>query len=178
MALLTAARNTPSLGPTKNVIPQPVEAATLLYVGGAVALDANGYVVPAQVFGSSPLNALRVFGVCSGTLYATPGSNPFNVSSALIPGTALPAGAAGAIFAEIVTGVFLFDINGSSITQANVGAPCYFTDDHTVDSSSDTGARPPAGIIMGFEPQPYGLSTSTSPQGVWVDMTKALDIDD
>jgi hypothetical protein len=157
---LSAARNTRFLGQYERLMHQPVEAATTLYVGGLVALDANGYLVPAQDTGSESLATLIVYGICSGTYLGYPGQNPVNTTSMLIPGTNLPAGTAAAISAECFTGIALLDIGGSSITQDDIGKLCYAEDDHTVYLAQDT-TRPVAGTIVGLEAG-----------GVWVDIRK------
>jgi hypothetical protein len=170
MSALQAARNVPALGPYTVIKPQPVEASTILYVGALVALDKNGYVVPAQPFGSAPLDVLKVIGVCNGALYGTPGGDVLNVSGAFVPGTTNPAGAAAAILCEIWTGTFLFKINSSDITQAHVGDLCYAVDDQTVSSSDGSNARPVVGKIVGFPGGTYA-STMSEGTGVWVDIT-------
>ena len=158
---LSSGRNTRSLGLWKSMMAQPVEAATTIYVGGLVMVDKNGLCVPGQRIAGSPLDVLKVLGICDGLYLGFPGQNVVNQTSALIPGGQLAAGAAGAISCQIVTGTFLLDIGGSSITQADIGALCYAEDDHTVYDTPDTVARPVCGTIVGLE---GGM--------VWVDLTK------
>ena len=67
------------------------------------------------------------------------------------------AGAAGAIKVEVVRGCFSWDINAGDIVQANVGQVAYAVDDHTVSSSSNSGARPIAGRITGLDPATGGV---------------------
>lgn len=168
MALLTGARNTPSLGLYRPLIPQPMEANTSAYVGGMGAWDANGLIVPAQPLGSSPLSALIIAGVIGGSYFpgigpGFPGQNPINQVGTILPG-GFPAGAAGVIAAELWTGTFLFDIDSASITQVNVGALCYAVDDHTVNASSNSNVNPVAGRIVGLPQENPGM--------VWVDLTR------
>jgi hypothetical protein len=157
---LTTARNTKTQGMPRTLNPQPVAANTTLHVGGLACLDANGDLVPAQRTGADNLATLRVWGVVGGLLYGYPGQEPINTSAALIPGTSLPAGAAGAIKATGDEGTFLFDIGGATIAQKDIGALCYAEDDHTVYLAQDT-TRPIAGTIVGLEAG-----------GVWVDTRK------
>jgi len=151
MALLQTARNTPTLGRRVEMLPQPVEAATSIFVGGLIALDASGFAVPCQVFGGSPLDVLTVVGLCGGLYLGFPGENPLNVSSLFIPSSQLVRGAAGAVKTHVWRGVFLLNINSTDITQADVGKKCYATDDHTVSDNDDSSARPLVGTIMGLE---------------------------
>ena len=160
MSALTGPRNTPSMGVPTPLMPQPVAAATTVHFGSLCAADANGDIVPAQRTGSSNLATLRVLGRALGLYLGPPGQEAVNTASAFIPGTTLPAGAAGAISVQIDTGVFLLDIGGASITQADIGALCYADDDHTVYDTADT-TRPVAGTIVGLEAG-----------GVWVDTRK------
>jgi hypothetical protein len=161
MSALNSARNTPALGRYTPLPPMPVEAATVVYVGGMACLDKNGLLVPAQRIGSAPLDVLRVVGICGGAYLGHPGQTPKNLTTEVIPGTTQAAGAAGAIKADVWTGTFLMDIGAGSITQADVGALCYAEDDHTVYDTSDTAARPVAGTIVALE---GGM--------VWVDFTR------
>jgi hypothetical protein len=66
MTALSASRNTPEWNgaPRYHFSLVGVEATTSIYVGGMVAIDANGYAVPAQLMGASPLNSLKVAGIC------------------------------------------------------------------------------------------------------------------
>lgn len=162
MSALTTSRNTACLGNKKKLIPIPVAAATSIFYGGLVGINADGNAVPGQVFGSSPLTVIKIVGICGGALYGRPGQDAINQTSALIPGTNRAAGAAAAISTEVWEGAFLFDINSSSITKIQVGSLVYATDDHTVDDDSDTNARPVVGRCVGI------LSTTQC----WVDITK------
>lgn len=143
---LTSQRNTPEYQTPRRLI-VPVEASTEIYLGSLVGVDASGYLVPATT-------AVVVLGRADRVFNGTPGQDGDN-----------SAGAPGAISMEVVRGCFSWDIHSSDIAQANVGNPAYAVDDHTVSSSSNAGARPIAGRIMGLDPQTGGVfvdSTVTS----------------
>jgi hypothetical protein len=138
MAALTTQRNTSEYAtPRRQVI--PVEASTKIFLGSMVGVDAAGYAVPATT-------ALRVIGRADRQYNGIPGQNADN-----------SAGAAGAISVEVLVGCFAWDINAGDITQANTDQLCYAVDDHTVSSSSASGARPVAGRIIGLDPISGGV---------------------
>jgi hypothetical protein len=144
MANLTTQRNTPEYQTPRRLV-VPVEASTYIYLGSIVGVDANGYAVPGY-------SAVRILGRADRVYKGIPGQDANNSS-----------GAAGAISIEVVTGTFSWDINSSDITQANIDQLCYAVDDHTVSSSSNSGARPVAGRIIGLDP---------ASGGVFVDMAR------
>ncbi len=145
MAALSSSRNTPekNFAGARTPAPFGVEASTSLYVGGMVALDANGYAVPAQAYGTSPLNVLQVMGVLT-KVYAggdmPPGVNAINLSTAsgLFPPNLPSLGSAGAISVYARRGIFGMD-NDSSISAANLGALAFAADDHTVSLTDGSG---------------------------------------
>jgi len=127
MALLNSQRNTLKLDGRTRLV-RGVETETTIYLGAMVAVDANGYLVPAQPLGSSPLNSLAVLG----TAYevqngAYPGIDALNGS-----------GAAGAILLEVDRKIARMDNDGSITFQA--GQLCYAVDDHTVALTDGGGA--------------------------------------
>jgi hypothetical protein len=134
MSGLTASRNTPEWNgaPRFHYGLIPVEASTSIYVGGMVGLNSNGNGVPAQARGTSPLDELRILGICE-YVYAggiqPPGVNALNQSGLTYNNIA--AGTAGAISIGVICSIFGMD-NDSSIAQANVGEMCFAADDHTV----------------------------------------------
>jgi len=138
MALLTASRNTPEWNgaPRFHYGLIGVEASTSIYVGGMVALDANGFAVPAQNLGASPLHKLEVLGICE-YVYAggilPPGINALNQTGngALYPGATATLGTAGAISVGVVASIFGMDVD-TTITSARIGMLCYANDDHIV----------------------------------------------
>jgi hypothetical protein len=113
----------------------PVEANTTIYLGSMVALNANGNAVPA-----SSVAGLRIVGRAERTYLGVPGQDAVNQSSATIPGSNLPAGAAGAISVICARGVFLYAVNDASIAQPQVGMLCFAVDDNSVSLSDGSGA--------------------------------------
>jgi hypothetical protein len=143
MANLTTQRNTDKYQtPGKLIV--PVAASTKIFLGSMVGVDINGNAVPAQ-------SALRILGRAERVFNGIPGADADN-----------SAGAAAAISVEVLVGGFSWDINAGDITQANVDQLCYAVDDHTVSSSSNSGARPVAGRIIALNPA----------GGVFVDMSR------
>lgn len=110
MALLSADRITLRKDP--NLKSYPIKTATKIYSGGIVAVDVNGFALPA-----ADASGLRVVGVAKETIDNT--------------------GADGALSINVERNVsFLFD--ASSITQAMVNKVMYVVDDHTFDDAVGT----------------------------------------
>lgn len=121
----------------------PIAANTFVHQGGMVALDANGRCVPAG----------------SGAAVST----PIGVSLDEVDNTTADAastgnsGLAGALNVEVQRGAFPMtsatgnDSQGQAqtITNANIGSPCYVVDDQTVALTDNGGARKFAGWILG-----------------------------
>ena len=144
MAGLSTSRNTPELSDGGRIIQIGVEAATSIYVGGMVALDSNGYAVPAQVYGAAPLAALIVMGVCEyvyagGVLAA--GLNALNTSAnAVLYPQVTGVGNAGAIAVGVRRiGAFGFDFDGTITAATNIGPLVFANDDHTVSLADGSG---------------------------------------
>jgi hypothetical protein len=145
MAALSASRNTPEWNgaPRYHLGVIPVEAATSIYVGGMVAINANGNAVPAQTLGASPLNKLLVIGICE-YVYAggilPPGINALNQTGngLLYPGATGTVGNAGAISVGVAASIFGMDVD-NSIAQAQVGQMAFAVDDHTVTVNDGSG---------------------------------------
>jgi hypothetical protein len=135
MAALTSSRNTPEMSDFGRMQMYPVEANTTVYLGSMVALNANGNAVPA-----ASTAGLRLVGRAERTYLGIPGQDAVNTSSAAIPGTNLPAGAAGAISVICARGVFLYAVNDGSIAQPQVGMLCFAVDDNSVSLSDGAGA--------------------------------------
>jgi len=140
MAALTGSRNTSewAVGNRYHYGLAGVEAATSLYVGGMVALDANGYAVPAQPTGAGPLATLLVVGIVE-YVYAggimPPGVNALNQAGlgSVFPGVpAASLGNAGAISVGIACSVFGMDFDGTITGAVKMGQLAYALDDHTV----------------------------------------------
>lgn len=121
---LSAERNTPVLGaggvPVKTFY--PVAAATIIYEGALVAVDASGNLVPGAIS-----TTLKAAGIALETIDNS-------------------AGAAGDLKCEVVQGAARL-INGNSMTKSAVGALCYIVDDATVSSSSNGATRSVAGTV-------------------------------
>ncbi len=151
MAALTSSRNTPEKGDDGRMRTYGVEANTNVYLGGIVALDANGYAVPASAT-TTTANALKIIGRAESMVDGMPGENAIN-----------NPGAAGAISVEARKGVFLYD-QDNSITIAQLGAVCFAIDDHTVtanDRASGASVQQYAAAGQVIEITPSGQ--------VWVD---------
>jgi hypothetical protein len=122
---------------TKNIQPPqirdtlfsfPIAAGAKCFAGGIAVLDAAGNVKPA-------VTATGLIAVGRFNKYAD------NTN-----------GAAGALLAEIESGVFRYDnLAADAITQAEVGDLCYLVDDQTVAKTSGTNTRSVAGRVHKFE---------------------------
>ncbi len=146
MAGLTAPRNTPELTEDREFV-YPVEANTNIYLGALIGLNANGNAVP-----MSAATGLKVIGRAERVADAQalyPGQNAIN-----------NPGAAGAISIVGRRGIFMFaNSTAHPVAQANVGAPCFAEDDHTVASTDETASLSCAGRVVGID-----ISG-----GIWVD---------
>lgn len=144
-------QNRAAIRGSDNEIVRSVEAQTRIYVGSLVAVDTNGYAVPAQPLGAAPLDTLEIVGVMLGVLNGSPGENADNTtyasSFAVTPGTRI--GDEGALKIRVGRGVFGFD-NDGSLNEANVAAmPLVFAvDDHTVSLSDNGATQPCAGRAL------------------------------
>jgi hypothetical protein len=103
----------------------PVAAATLIYVGALVALNAAGNAVPADADAT-----LTVRGVAQ-----------FRADNS--------AGAAGDINVESSRGTWALknSAGADEIARDDIGANCYVVDDETVALTDAAGTRPLAGVI-------------------------------
>lgn len=130
MAALTAAKLMPRYGDTPIPTRQgrPVKAGVKIFPGAGVVLN-GGYAAPA----TAALGLISV-GVAD-------------------PGDGQPVdntgGGNGAVFCNIVPGVFRFNNSaaGDAIAQADVGKDCYWVDDQTVAKTDGGGTRSRAGKI-------------------------------
>jgi len=109
----------------------PVKAATKIYGGSLVVLDAAGWAAPA-----TEATGLIVRGVAQKQADNTAGAN-------------------GAINAECERGVFRFanSAAGDLIARAEIGDDCYIVDDQTVAKTSATDTRTIAGKITDLDAQ-------------------------
>ena len=103
----------------------PVAAATVMFEGGIVCLNAGGLAVPGQ----TALNLTAV------------GITQKRVDNS--------QGAAGALNVAYERGTFNFVIDPADpVTLANVGSPVFMTDDNTVSRTNGAGTKSPAGLLV------------------------------
>lgn len=133
MAALTGPRNTP--GGLGSVRVLPVAAATTIFAGGMVQVNPAGNAVPASATAA-------------------------NVTVGRADEGRTNSGAAGAETLQVRRGIFRYANSAAAdlITRAHIGKPVYVVDDQTVAATSNTNARPVAGICFDVDAQ-----------GVWVD---------
>lgn len=126
MTALAASRNTKSREP--GIRGYTVAAATTIYKGGLVAINAGGYLVPA-----SDAANLVVVGVAFDDADNSAGAN-------------------GDIKCRVQSGrSYLFDVSPTALTQADVGNMTYVEDDQTVSADSNDGTNAiDAGIVEEF----------------------------
>lgn len=120
-------RNTPWRN--GDLVAVPVAAATMIYGGHLVGVNASGLAVP-----GAATAALTIFGV----------SDEYADNT---------AGAAGATSVLVRRGKVwkLANFSGDAVTQADIGKPCYVADSITVAKTSNTDARPVAGTVIAVE---------------------------
>jgi len=108
-----------------------VKAATTIYTGAMVALDASGRAVPMST-------ALNLKGI---------GCAVEHVDNS--------GGADNARRVRVRTGIFQYanSAAGDEITAADIGADCYGVDDQTVAKTSGTNTRSVAGKIFDVDAQ-------------------------
>lgn len=131
MAALTAAIITKRLN--QESVPfelsLPVKASTIIYGGATVCTDSTGYAK-----GAVEATGLKVWGVAEETVDNSAGSN-------------------GTKWIKVRCGAFTRDVgtSGDALAAADIGKTVYAIDDHTVGKTTNSGARSPAGIFLGFE---------------------------
>ncbi|MFD1330251.1 hypothetical protein [Mycoplana ramosa] len=128
MSALSADRNTPRREGEKRVI--PVAAATLIYAGALVAINAAGNAVP-----FSAATGLKSVGRAERRVNNT--------------------GAAGEQSVEVSAGIFRFANSTAAdlITKADIGSDCYGVDDQTVAKTSGSSSRSVAGKVFDVDAQ-------------------------
>lgn len=139
MTALTASRDTVQLASEGNFTLE-LAAATKIYAGSLVAINASGYAVPA-----SASSALRCVGRAEKTVDNT-------------------SGAAGALTIEVKPGRFYFACSGAS--RASRGLMAYAVYDNEVALNDGSGLRAAAGRIVDYD----GSSSSPTYQQVAVDV--------
>ncbi|MEY9717863.1 hypothetical protein ABIA22_000353 [Sinorhizobium fredii] len=129
MTALSADRNTPERGGDRRRF--PVAAATVIYAGAMVALNAAGNAVPVTT-------ALNLKGV---------GRAERRADNA--------GGAAGDVSADVSAGIFRFANSAAAdaITQADIGSDCYGVDDQTVAKTNGGGTRSAVGKVFDVDAQ-------------------------
>ncbi|MBN8955719.1 MAG: hypothetical protein J0H17_03875 [Rhizobiales bacterium] len=129
MTALTAGRDTRER--TGNIREVPVKAATTIFPGAMVAIDSNGYAVPA-----STATTLKVIGRAEALFDNSDGGN-------------------GDIKARVAAGIFRYANSASSdlIALPDVGATCYAVDDQTVAKTNGSSSRSAAGTIFDVDSQ-------------------------
>lgn len=117
-------------------------ASTHVYQGSLVAINQAGNLVPASADAS-----LHVVGVAEEEVDNSSGS-------------------AGDLSCAPRRGVFYLANSSSTdaITDADIDRPCYVVDDNTVARTSNGGARPVAGIVVGVDG--FGVAVSVGMPGV------------
>lgn len=120
-------RNTPWRN--GEIVAVPVAAATMIYGGHMVGVNATGNAVPGAATAS-----LTILGVADEYADNT-------------------AGADGALSVQVRRGKTWHFANSSAdaVTQSLVGKPCYVVDSTTVAATSDTDARPAAGTVLAVD---------------------------
>jgi hypothetical protein len=117
----------------------PVKATTTIYAGSLVAVDGNGYALPA-----ADATGLKVVGVAKAKADNASGSD-------------------GDINVVVEIGVFKFA--ATAITQAMVGKVMYVVDDQTFDDSKGTyGVK--AGRLVEYVSSTVGWIQITEPLGL------------
>lgn len=124
MTALTQDRN--SLRRDGQQLEPPVAAATRIYGGAIVCINAGGYAVP-----GSTSTTLKSVGVAEHRADNT-------------------AGTAGAIRVRCRKGPYRFGNSaaGDAITLADVGSDCFIVDDQTVAKTNGTNTRSVAGKVF------------------------------
>ncbi len=124
MTALAAGRNSPEAVGQLYVL--PVAAATLIYAGALVALNATGWLTK-----GAASTTLKQFGRAEKTVDNTLGAN-------------------GALSCEVKTGIFRWANSsaGDLIALTEVGSDCYLVDDQTVAKTNGTATRSRAGKVV------------------------------
>ena len=123
---LTEGRNTAEVANGASVIAAPVAAATVIYEGSLVALDANGYAIPAKK---------------AAGLIAVGRAEEFIDNK---------SGGNGDVTVAVKRGIFIWNndpTKANEITDAHLMKDCYIVDDCTVTSLATGSSR--AGKIVG-----------------------------
>jgi len=124
MAALTNARDTSEIANGAKALVLPVKGSTTIYQGSLVAIDANGYAIPAKKAAS-----LTAAGRAEETVKNE--------------------GSDGDVVINVSRGVFVFSntaTTANKLTKAHVLKPCYMEDDQTFTALA-TGSSV-AGLVV------------------------------
>jgi hypothetical protein len=136
MPNLLAGRNTIRMGVESviQVLAVPVKAKVTLQAGSLVVSD-SGFAAPAYAGAG-----LKALGRCERKVDNQLGSN-------------------GLVEAEVLRGTFRWDNDPADpISQSDLFATCFMSDDHTVSKTDGGGAKSAAGKII-----------QVDPEGIWVE---------
>lgn len=153
MAALTNARNTPAKESTTRTA--PVAANAVIYAGGIGVVNSAGRAVEATA-----TTGLRCFGKVRENSGIKGATN--TKGTGVWDATSLSNGAFNVEFDE---GIFRWGNSaaGDAIAATDILTVCYIVDSQTVAKTSNSGARSPAGIVMGIDSD-----------GVWVMSSAAI----
>lgn len=122
MAALQAPRDTHEIANGARTLVLPVKASTTIYQGSMVALDTDGFAIPAK-----KAAGLKAAGRAAETVRNT--------------------GADGEISVWVTRGVFIFgNSTAGKLTAADVLGPCYMEDDQTVTGTAEGASV--AGLVI------------------------------
>lgn len=124
MAALTNARDTSEIANGAKYLSLPVKGSTTIYQGALVAIDANGFAIPAK----------KAAGI---------------TAAGRAEETVENKGSDGELVIRVARGVFVFSntaTTANKVTQAHVLKPCYIEDDQTVTALA-TGSSV-AGLVV------------------------------
>lgn len=154
MAALTKSKNVPELADGARQFAYPIEAATIVYLGSMVALNANGNAVPASVS-----TAIKIVGRAERVLNGIPGVDGANIAGAGTAPNPPNLGAAGAISIVARRGVFKYDnaTGADAVGVADIGNLAYAIDDETVSRNNGAGGTTVVSQSVTFD-------ASTTPQ--------------
>ena len=135
MAALTKERDTPEIANGGKRLSLPMAGSTTIYQGAMVALNADGFAIPAK-----KAAGLTAAGRAEETV-----SNP---------------GSDGAVSVRVARGIFVYANSASGkISAANVLKPCYMEDDQTVTATA-TGSSV-AGLVIRVDESGVAVETGT-----------------
>jgi hypothetical protein len=105
-----------------------VRAGVVIYFGALLAVDANGWIIPA-----TDTAGLKVVGVAIESVDNATGAN-------------------GAKTVQVLTGVFKFNNAGNAVTQASMHKDVFVADDNAVTTAAGAAADIKAGTLDAIDP--------------------------